>query len=254
MPAGAGWGISMRKSAKNTVFILLFLILSISTALLTYLHFFASGDKDLSGEWTADLDMTEQAAVAAFSWLQDIEAVSISLEDMEAYMQDLTIQVNLTLEKTARSEGTFHGNVLPESYDACNQAAYEAFAMAFRELVAERLRMAGYTEGTDEEAIEALVTETFGMPTVSYLMACGPALLPPLEDLQTQYGGSGTYEAEEGILTRQFDSGQPAAVKAEYYIRKGSTLILSGEIDSVSTGFSSDHDPVIYTLSAPQNQ
>lgn len=235
-------GISMRKTMKNTIFILLLLILSVSTALLIYLHFFASNDNDLSGEWTAELDMTEQAAVTALSWLQDIEAVSISLEDMEVYMQDLTIQVNLTLEQTARSEGTFRCNILPESYDACNQAAYEAFAVAFRELVAERLRMAGYTGGTDEEAVEALVTETFGMPTVAYLMSCGPALLPSMEELQAQYDGSGTYEAEEGILIRQFDAGASVTTKAESYIRKDSILILS------------DHYPMIYTLEQTQDQ
>lgn len=247
----------MIKTIKNIVLTLLILTLGISTALLMYLYFFAPGgrgnsdERNLSGEWTAELDMTEQAAVTALSWLRDIEAVSISLKDMESYMQDLTIQVNLTLEQTARSEGTFHCNVLPESYDACNQAAYEAFAAAFRELLAGRLRMAGYTGGTDKEAIEALVTETFGMSTVSYLMACGPALLPSLEDLQAQYDGSGVYKAAEGILTRQFDD---AATKAERYIRKGSSLILSEDADSVSSGFLSEHYPMIYTLNQPQNQ
>jgi len=247
MSAGAGGGILMKKIVKNVIFTLLLLTLSVSTAFLAYLYFFASGDKNLSGEWTADLDMTEQAAVTALIWLQDIEAVSVSLEDMESCMQGLTIQVNLTLEQTGHSEGTFHCNVLPESYDACNQAAYEAFATAFRELVAERLRMAGHTGGTDKEAIEALVTETFGMPTVSYLMSCGPSLLPSLEDLQSQYDGSGIYEAEEGILTRQFDAG-PVTAKAERYIRKDDELILSEEIGSDVSGLFSDHYPMVYTL------
>ena len=238
----------MRKTIKNAVVTLLFLTLIASTTLLTYLHFFASGDKELSGEWTANLDMTERAAVTAFSWLQDIEAVSVSLEDMESYMQELTIQVNLTFEQTAHSEGTFHCNILPESYDACHQAAYEAFAMAFQDLLAERLRMAGYTGSTDKEAMEGLVTETFGMSTVSYLMAYGPELLPSLEDLQAQYDGSGTYEAAEDILTRQFDVGGAAVTKVEYYIRKDSNLILSQEIGAVPAGLFSDDHPVIYTL------
>jgi len=245
---GRGQGVSMRKTMKKAVYILLLLIMSISTVILAYLHFFAANDNDLSGEWTADLDMTGRAAVTALNWLQDIEAVSVSLEDMESCMQGLTIQVNLTLEQTARSEGTFHSSVLTESYDACNQAAYEAFAMAFRELLAERLRMAGYTGGTDEEAVEALVTENFGMSTVSYLMSFGPALLPPLEELQAQYDGSGAYETAEGILTRQFDTGGSAATKTECYIRKDSKLILSEETGSVSYGFFSGHYPLIYTL------
>ena len=244
----------MKKIIKNVVFTLLLLTLSVSTALLTYVHFFASDEKELSGEWTANLDMTQQAAVTALSWLQDIEAVSISLEDMEYYMQDLTIQVNLTLEQTARSEGTFCCNVLPESYDACNQAAYEVFAMVFQDLLAKRLRMAGYTGSTDKEAMEALVTETFGMSTVSYLMSNGPALLPSLEDLQAEYDGSGTYQAAEDILTRQFDVGGDAATKVEYYIWKDSNLILSEEIGSAPSGLFSDYYPMIYTLKQVSNQ
>ena len=88
----------MRKALKNTILILLLLTLSVSTAFLAYLHFFASDDHDLSGEWTAELDMTQQASVTALAWLQDIEAVSISLEEMESYMQGLTIRINLTME------------------------------------------------------------------------------------------------------------------------------------------------------------
>ena len=230
----------MKKTLKNTLLILVFLTFSISTVLLAYLHFFASEDRKLSGEWNTDLDMTEQAAVTAFHWLQDIEAVSVTLEDVESYMQDLTVQVHLTLEETARFEGTFCSNVLPESYVVCSKAAYEAFAMAFRDLLSERLRMAGYAGSMDKEAIEALVYETFGMSTVEYLMSCGPALLPSLEELQVCYDGSGTYEAAEGILARQFDAGGDVIEKTECYIRQGSMLILSEDF-----GF---HSPLIYTL------
>ena len=228
----------MKKIMKNVIVTILFLFLITSTALLAYLHFFASGGRDLSGKWTAELDMSERAAVIAYSWLQDIEAVSVSLEDMESRMQGLTVEVNLIMEQTDRSAGTFQCSVLPESYDACIQAAYEAFAGAFRELLAERLHMAGYTGSTDEEAIDALVMETFGRPTVSYLLFCCPNLLPPLEELQAQYGGSGTYETAEGTLIRYFDDGQ---MITEPYIRTDLTLVLSD-------GISSNHHPVIYTL------
>lgn len=249
----------MKKAIKNAIFTLLFLTLSTSTVLLVYLHFFASDDKDLSGEWSANLDMNKQAAVTALSWLQDIEAVSISLEDMESYMQDLTIQVDLTLEQTANAEGTFRCNVSPESYDACNQAAYEAFAEAFLELLARRLCMAGYTGSTDREAMEELVNETFGMSTVSYLMSYGPALLPSLEDMQAGYDGSGTYRAAEGILTRHFDAGGPfdtgeaVTTKEECYIRNDSNLVLFEKMDAAAYDALSDYDPVIYTLKQPSN-
>lgn len=248
----------MRK-VINTILTFLFLSLGASTAILTYYLFFAETDEDLSGEWITKLDMTQYAATSALGWLQDIEAVSVSLQDIEACMQGLDIQVNLTLDQTDRSMGTFRCNILPESYDACNQAAYEAFAFVFRDLLAERLRMAGYmgdmdADGMDEEAIEALVTETFGMSTVSYLMVCGPVLLPPLEELQAGCDGSGTYEAVEGILTRRFEDELPVAAKKERYIRTNNQLILSGEIGSVSANSLLDRYPLVYILKQRENK
>ncbi|MCH5271956.1 MAG: hypothetical protein J1E83_14650 [Lachnospiraceae bacterium] len=223
----------MRKVIKNMILLLLILSLSISTAFLIYLHFFKSDGRSLSGEWTAELNLTEQAAATAFIWLQDIEGVSVSFQDVESGMQKLTVQVVLNLEATTGSEGAFHCSILPESYNMCEQAAYEAFAAIFRELLAERLRMAGYTGDTDKDDLEALVTETFGMSTVSYLMTYGPALLPSLEDLQARYEGSGTYEAAEGILTRRYDNG---TVKTENYVWDNSGLVLAEEEDSDGQG------------------
>lgn len=234
----------MRKSVKRVALSLLFLTLSLLLAFMVYLHFWASEDRDLSGRWAAEVDMTGQAAVSALIWLQDMEGVSVSMEDVESRMEGLTVEVDLMLEKTARSEGTFRSHIVPESYEGCNQAAYEAFAVLFRELTGERLRMAGYTGDTGEEAVEELVEETFGMPTVSYLMSCGPALLPSLEELQGKYDGSGTYETAEGVLTRRFESGNAIQGKAERYIRKETELVLTGEAGAENA----DDYPVVYIL------
>ena len=223
----------MGKVIKNTILILLILSLSISTALLAYLHFYKSGGRNLTGEWTAELDLTQQAAVTAYIWLQDIEGVSVPLEDVESNMQKLTVQIDLSMEASTGSEGAFHYSILKESYDECEQAAYEAFAAVFRELLTERLRMAGYEGGTDKEDIEVLVVETFGMSTVSYLMTCGPKLLPSLEDLQAQYDGRGTYEAVEGILTWRYDNG---TIKTDNYVVDNLSLVLSEEENSDGQG------------------
>lgn len=238
----------MGKIAKNILYTLLFLSLSILTAFLIYVHFFRPDDRDLSGEWTAQLDMTKQAAVTAFIWLQDIEGVSVSLEEIETDMPDLTIRVNMTMEQAGQSGGSFSCAVQPESYAACDQAAYEAFAAAFRKLTAERLRMAGYTDSADEESVEALIGETFGMSADSYLRTCAPALLPSLEELQAGYDGGGTYEAADGVLVRQFDREGTTVTRSEHYIREDSSLVLSGEMEGNSSDIVSDHYPIIYTL------
>ena len=104
---------------KNGIYIFLLLLLGLSTALLAYLQFFAPGDRDLSGEWTTQLDMTQQAAVTALDWLQEIEGVSVSLEEMESSMQGLTIEVSLTMAQTERMAGTFQCGMRADSYEAC---------------------------------------------------------------------------------------------------------------------------------------
>lgn len=243
----------MKRAIKNIVFTLLFLSLSAAIAVLAYLYLYRPGDRDLSGEWTTELPMTQYAAAQAYGWLQDIEAVSISQEDVEAYMPELTIQVNLSFQETARFQGTFRCSVLPESYESCSQAAYEAFAAAFKELVAQRLCMAGYTESAEADNVEALVNETFGMSTVSYLTAYGPALLPSLEELQAEYEGSGTYEAGESVLQRQFTAGGTAAAKEENYVRKDSMLILSGEAGTAVSLFPERY-PIVYQLIESESQ
>ena len=226
-------GNILRNVIKKTIVLLLILSLGISTVCLAYLHFFKPDDRSLSGEWIAELDLTEQAAVKAFVWLQDIEAVPVTLEDVESCMGRLTVQIDLNFETTTDAQGVFQCGVLPESYGMCEQDAYEAFAEVFSELLKERLRMAGYTGGTGKEDMESLVTETFGMPTVTYLTTYGPALLPSLEELQMQYDGSGTFQAAEGILTRQYDNG---ITKTENYVWENLSLVLSAAGDPDGQG------------------
>ncbi|MCM1325903.1 MAG: hypothetical protein NC094_06270 [Bacteroidales bacterium] len=241
-------GAPVTKIIRNATVTSVFLISGFLIILLAYSHFFIAGGRNFSGEWTANLDMTQQAAVNAIDWLQDIEGVSVSLEDLALSTQELTIQVELDMEQTARFKGTFHCHILPESYEACNQAAYEALAMSFRELLGERLRMSGYEGDIGQEAVEALVEETFGMSTVSYLMAYGPALLPSLEELQDRYDGSGTYEVTEDVFIRQFDADEETVSREEAYLRKDGNLVLTKKADSAASGSFFAQYPVIYTL------
>lgn len=177
-----------RNYFQNTLLVILFLTLLTVNVFLVYLHFFASRDGNRTEEWSMELDMTDRAAAAALDWLQDIEGVSVSLEDLESRMQGLTIRINLTQEQALDSEGGLRCSVVKDSYESCEQAAYEALAGAFRELMAERLLMSDYPGSVDEAAVEALVEETFGMSTVSYLKSCGPSLLPSTDELQFWYG------------------------------------------------------------------
>ncbi|MCM1534814.1 MAG: hypothetical protein NC126_02690 [Clostridium sp.] len=241
-------GAPVTKIIRNATVTSIFLISGFLIILLAYSHFFIAGGRNFSGEWTANLDMTQQAAVNALDWLQEIEGVSVSLEDLALSMQELTVQVKLDMEQTVRFKGTFQCHILPESYEACNQAAYEAFAMSFRELLGERLRMSGYEGDIGQEAVEALVEEAFGMPTVSYLMTYGPALLPSLEELQARYDGSGTYEVTEDVFIRQFDADKETVSKEESYLRKEGNLVLTKQANSAAHGSFFTQYPVIYTL------
>ena len=112
--------------------------------------------------------------------------------------------------------------------------------------------MAGYEGSTDEEAVEALAAEAFGMSTVSYLRSCAPALMPSLEEMQAEYDGSGTDETAEGMLIRQFDAEGMARTKTERYIREDIRLILSEGTDTDVSGFIYEDYPILYTLEESQ--
>lgn len=108
--------------------------------------------------------------------------------------------------------------------------------------------MAGYTGSTDEEALEALVVETFGMSTEEYLAASVPGLLPLLDTLQARFDGGGTYEITEGVLTRRFEEEGTVVTRMETCIRQDGQLILLEETGADSSVVSSDEYPVVYTL------
>lgn len=177
-----------RRHIKNTLLVILFLTLLTVNVFLVYLHFFASEGGNRSREQSMELNMSDRACSAAYDWLQDIEGVPVSLEDLESRMQGLTVRIVLTPDRDPGSEGSMRCSVVQDSYESCEQAAYEALAGAFRELLAERLLMAGYPGSVDDEALEALAEEAFGMSTVSYLKSCGPSLLPSPEELQLMFG------------------------------------------------------------------
>ena len=58
----------MRRFMKKTIIALLVLSLGIVAVLMAYRICGAAGDRDLSGEWTAQLDMSGQAAAMAYGW------------------------------------------------------------------------------------------------------------------------------------------------------------------------------------------
>ena len=108
--------------------------------------------------------------------------------------------------------------------------------------------MAGYTGSTDEEALEALVVETFGMSTEEYLAASVPGLLPLFDTLQARFDGGGIYEITEGVLTRRFEEEGTVVTRTETCIRQDGQLILLEETGADSSVVSSDEYPVVYTL------
>lgn len=240
------------KKAMPIMWLILILVFGVFVAFFAGFSASELVGRRLSGEWTAEIDRKEQAAAAALSWLQDVEAVSLSLEDIEKAMPDLKVQVSLAFEWDLQTGGHFRSSVWPESYTACRQAAYEAYAGIFQTLLAERLRMAGYEGATDEAAVEALAVQTFGMSTVDYLMSYATPLMPSLEELQAEYEGSGSYEVSGDVLSLQFDAEEGTVTKTERYIRKGSTLILLGEAGGAGSSFPQGDYPVIYTLEQPQ--
>ena len=106
-----------------------------------------------------------------------------------------------------------------ESYNAAKQQAYTALENAFEDLLLIRAQTAGKDMATREEAAQS-IEDTIGMTCLEYLANYGPELLPPLEEIQGQYNGSGSWKAENGVLLRDG--------RGEAFLINTDLLVLSG--------------------------
>jgi hypothetical protein len=191
----------------------IFLLAAISCVLA--LQLYRRSDPKLTGSWRMQVNLSEIARARANAWLGQAElGDQVDLADA---MPMLFADVNLTL----REDGSWSRSLDEDSYALAEKAANSALAESLRRLLCLRLKEAGRTAGTAEEA-EKHIERAIGMSSERYLAEYGPALLPKPEELQSFYDGSGTWQVEGRHISFDGKTGMR-------YLADDSLLLLYGE-------------------------
>ena len=196
--SGAGRG-------HRVIVILLLLVILLLAAISCglALRLWRRSDPVVVGSWRMQADLTLLARERANAWLR--AAALGEQTDAGAYLPPIQVPVDLKLTEDGQWSRSVDAGKLQEA----EREAQTALAEALRALVCLRIRDAGRPE-EDAAGAEARIESAVGMSAEDYLAACGPALLPTVEELEALYGGSGGYTIEgpylhlEGLGSRRY--------------------------------------------------
>ncbi len=206
---------SRARKRNNWIILLLltvvFLLAALSCVLLLRLN--RAETADVTGKWLMRPDLTERARGCAELWLRG--AALGDRVDVGAALPRLEVKVLLSLQP----DGTWTRRLDGASYESARENASRALADALHALLLLRLEDAGLAAGSEAET-QAHIRRALGMSIEDYLALCGPQLLPAREELESRYGGSGSYALLDGEIL--FDGRERADC-----ILAGDFLILS---------------------------
>ncbi len=213
----------------------------------------------LYGSWQTTYSLKSAAVQNAGEWLGHGM-------DMGDYLPELGISVTLTLNPN----GSWSRSLSETDYAEADLQAQNALATALTDLVVLRLRAAGVGvdvaaltrqaidspeggavtaevsgsghTGTEQEraTAAAYITQTVGMSPDQYIRTLGLALLPPLEQLQTELNGTGSFTADGHFLTLAQGDGTSLTFG---YLTDENSLVFTNDAAGSST-------PTLFTLLA----
>lgn len=174
-----------RQNRRKTVYIvlLLFVILILSG----FLVFTALKQYKVSKEPIHDyVSMTEEASARAFVWLSNIEDTELTYEEVKECMGDFNLEI---VKTPADKKGVYTMSLADNAYGYCLSQAKTGLERAYRLSVCKRITSTGYEGTVNDELVESLMQETFGMSVSDYISQCEIVLLPSEEELISKYSG-----------------------------------------------------------------
>lgn len=168
-----------RKTVYITILVIIIAVLIGIIGVLAALQYKKS--KEPSWEYVS---MTEEASARAFVWLNKIDYMELSYEDVVSIMG----QFNLEIIKTPTKEkGVYTYALADNAYEYCQNQAQVGFERAYKQVIKNRIEKTGYEGEISDETVERLMLETFGMTVSDYLKQCDVKLLPAEDEINEKY-------------------------------------------------------------------
>ena len=132
------------------------------------------------------VSMTEEVSARALVWLNEIDDINLSFDDVKECMGNLNIEIKYSPTET---KGIYTQEIVPGCYEQCESGAKAGLEKAYKLAVMNRLQLAGYSEPCTDETVENLMKSTFGLSVSEYISQCDISILPTEDELKAKYSG-----------------------------------------------------------------
>ncbi|MDO4188053.1 MAG: hypothetical protein Q4D29_03610 [Lachnospiraceae bacterium] len=172
-----------RKNRNKSIWIIILVVVIVILLAgigIGYAKYYKKNYKDPSFEY---ISMTEEASARAYVWLSKIEDTDLSYEEVKNCMGNFNLEV---IKKPTDVKGEYTYELAEGGYDYCRNQARVGFEKAYYEAIKKRIVNSGYEGTVDDELVDRLMTETFGMSVSQYIDECDIKLLPDLVDINVK--------------------------------------------------------------------
>lgn len=153
-----------------------------------------SGDKKkISGEWTYNVDITDEAATAVAMWLSSIQGSGLTANDVYDELGTQSIKVTCIFDSNTYS---YSQTISDDDYDRCVENVYEATANILERLTMERIEYADIDLESTGISLSELIVETLGYDTITFLHNQAPELIPDKAVFEEKYCDSGRFSLD----------------------------------------------------------
>lgn len=174
-----------RKNRRKTVFIV-FLTIVIIILGLAMAGILIKQYKESTKPVYEYVSMTEEASARAYVWLCKIEDTDLSYDDVKSCMGDFNLEV---IKTPLKEKGKYERKLADGAYEYLVSQSEAGLESAYYFAIMRRIRNSGYEGDINEELVNRLMDETFGMSVTEYLDQCNISLLPSEQELREKYEG-----------------------------------------------------------------
>lgn len=180
--------------------IILVLLTVIGAGIVFWIVF--QGKSAYVGKWNAEIALDDEIKYAVDMWMheeKDEEEILAVYETMDSPRLEPII-ISLTMDK----DGNFACELNDDSFEQCENGAYEYAVDTLTEIIARKLIASGYN-GTDVKLdAREVIEESVEGDLEQYLRGVMPGLLPKKETIKELYTGAGSYIYDRKNQTVQF--------------------------------------------------
>lgn len=205
--------------------ILVCIICIIFAALICLAAALIMKEKDISGSWKREINLTDEAVNNIAMWMADIEGEEITFDWVKSQTEDIVVPVVLEVQKSDQKTGEFKQYVDQADYEVCEKQVETLLASCMEDVLSRKLEQAGYGDNLDPTKAGEIAEEVLGSSVEDYLKDMGIDMLPSYESFAENLNISGVYTLDKGTMLWESAKG----TFSKTYVKQKDFLIFPDE-------------------------